>query len=479
MSESAQFVNSEQRFRSLFENNLDFILFQDRNGVILDVNEPFLQLWNCSKADVLGRGISDFLPPELIPVFREKLIQAFQGTRVQFNVAVQFRGAEPRVLNISKVPLRVDGSVRGVHMVARDITDLTASHQMIEQQAKTLNTIFESITDALFLVDRDWCLTFVNREVERLLQIDRQQVLGKNLWTLFPDEVGGEFYHQYHHALAMGQAVHFEAYYASLQLWLEVKAFPSEEGLSVYFSDVTLRHEAQASQEKLAQDLHRQNQDLQQFTYIVSHNLRGPLANAMGLSQLLTAPDPDQATLLSHLQTSLVQLDVVLQDMNTILTVRDKQDVADVPAPTRLADVLNLVLQEMNEPLQQAGGQIIRDFPEDLHTHGNRAYIYSIFLNLLSNSIRYRSQQRALVVTITGSPHPEGGAQLTFADNGSGFDQEKAGADVFKLYKRFHTSPSGRGMGLYLVKAHVESMGGTIAVESRVEVGTQFFLFLP
>ncbi|GAB2475909.1 histidine kinase [Hymenobacter qilianensis] len=479
MSESAQFVNSEQRFRSLFENNLDIILFQDRNGVILDVNEPFLQLLHLSRADVLGRDISDFLPPELIAVFREKLLQAFQGTRVQFDVAVQFIGAEPKVLNISKVPLLVDGVVSGVHMVARDITDLTASHQLIEQQAKKLNTIFESVTDAVFLLDREWRLTFLNSEVERLLQVDRQHVLGRNLWTLFPDEVGGEFYHQYHQAFSMGRAVHFEAYYATLRLWLEVKAFPSEEGLSVYFSDVTLRHEAQASQEKLAQDLHRQNQDLQQFTYIVSHNLRGPLANAMGLSQLLTTPDPDQATLLNHLQTSLVQLDVVLQDMNTILTVRDKQDVADLPAPVRLTDVLDLVLKEMNEPLQKAGGQIVRDFPEALHAHGNRAYIYSIFLNLLSNSIKYRSQQRALLITITGSPHPEGGAQLTFADNGSGFDQEKAGAEVFKLYKRFHTSPSGRGMGLYLVKAHIESMGGTIAVKSEVEVGTQFFLYLP
>lgn len=478
MSESAQFVDSEQRFRSLFENNLDMILFQNRDGVILDANTPFLKLVHCSKEEVLGKDISDFLPPDLIVLFREKLVQAFQGIRVQFDVTVQFKGAEPRVLSISKVPLLIDGTVVGVHMVARDITDLAASHQLIEQQAKKLSTIFESITDALFLLDREWRLTFVNREVERLLEVRREEVLGKNIWDVFPDELNGEFYRQYHHATQTGRAVHFEAYYAKGKLWLEVKAFPSEEGLSVYFSDITPRHEAQASQEKLTQDLYRHNQDLQQFTYLVSHNLRGPLANALGLAQLLTTEDPEQSTLLTHLQTSLVQLDAVLHDMNTILTVRDKQE-AEAYKPVLVRDVLQQVIQDLNEALQQAGGQITHHLAHELYAHGNRAYIYSIFFNLLSNSIKYRSQQRPLHITISGTAHPAGGTQLTFADNGSGFDQEKAGTDVFKLYKRFHAKPSGRGMGLYLVKAHVEAMGGSVEVKSEVEVGTEFSIYMP
>jgi PAS domain S-box-containing protein len=479
MSESAQFVDSEQRFRSLFENNLDFILFQDDAGLILDANTPFLELLHLDKADVLGRPLTDFLPPELAPLFNEKLREAFQGTPVKFDVAVQFKGAEPKVLSVSKVPLIVDGAITGLHMVARDITELTASHQLIDQQAKKLNTIFESITDALFLLDRDWNLTFVNREVERLLDVQREQIVGKNVWEVFPDEVNGEFYQQYHQAMSSGRAVHFEAYYAKRELWLEVKAFPSPEGLSVYFSDVTSRHEAQASQERLAADLYRHNQDLQQFTYLVSHNLRAPLANAMGLSQLLTVAGQEQTTLLNHLQTSLHQLDSVLQDMNTILTVRDKEEGTEHTEQVVLAAVLSQVVQDLQEPLNKAGGQIVYDLVGDLYAHGNRAYIYSIFSNLLSNAIKYRSQHRPLEVTISGTPHPEGGTLLTFSDNGSGFDQEKAGADVFKLYKRFHAAPSGRGMGLYLVKAHIESMGGYVEVRSQVEVGTQFSLYLP
>lgn len=479
MSKSAQFVNSEERYRSLFENNLDLILFQNHEGIILDANGPFLQLLHLERVDVVGHLLTDFLPPDLIPLFNEKLRQAFQGTRVQFDTPVQFKGAEPKVLSIAKVPLISENKIVGLHMVARDITDLTSSHQLIEQQAKKLNTIFESITDAFFLLDRDWRLTYLNREVERLLHVDRQQVIGHDIWSVFPEEINGEFFRRYQEAMTSGRAVHFEAYYAKRALWLEVKAFPSPEGLSVYFSDITPRHEAQASQEKLAQELYRHNQDLQQFTYLVSHNLRSPLANAIGLAQLLSAEGEEQTTLLTHLRTSLQQLDAVLQDINAILTVRDKQELREQQEPVSLAAVLRQVVQDLAEPLEQAGGQITEQLPDTLHAHGNRAYIYSIFFNLLSNSIKYRSQHRALQITVSGSPHPERGTLLVFADNGSGFDQEKAGPDLFKLYKRFHATPAGRGMGLYLIKAHAEAMGGSVEVRSQVEVGTQFSLYLP
>ncbi|GGE98063.1 sensor histidine kinase [Hymenobacter cavernae] len=478
MSESAQFVDSEERLRSLFENSLDLILFQDREGVIQDVNGSFLDLLHRAKADVTGRHINAFLPNELVPVFHEKLQQAVAGTRVQFDVAVQFKGAEPRVLNISKVPLRVDGAVKGVHMVARDITDLTASHQLIEQQARKLNTIFESITDALFHLDRNWRLTFLNHEVERLLHVRREEILGRNIWEVFPAEVNGTFYKQYHHALATGHAVHFEAYYATGQLWLEVKAFPSEEGLSVYFSDITPRQEAQTSQKKLTEDLYRHNQDLQQFTYLVSHNLRAPLTNALGLAQVLQAESAAPNETLNYLEASLEQLDLVLRDMNAILSVRDQQGVA-LPEPVQLTDVLNQVLHSLQDSLQQAEATVVLAVPDELRVHGNRAYLYSIFYNLLTNALKYRSPARHLEMIITGTRQPEGDARLTFEDNGLGFDREKAGNDVFRLYKRFHATSSGRGLGLYLIKTHLDAMGGRIEVQSQPDAGTQFFLYLP
>lgn len=478
MSEQAQFVDSAERFQSLFENNIDLILFQNAAGTILDANPAFLDLVHRTKEDTVGLSISYFLSEELAEFFQRKLEEAFAGKQVQFDAAIQFRGAEPRIFHISKVPLRIDGTVAGVHMVGRDITELTASNQVVEQQARKLNTIFESITDALFLLDREWHITFLNQEVERLLLVDRRQVTGQNIWDVFPEELNGLFHEQYAQAMTTGVATHFEGYYQRGKLWLDVKAFPSEEGLSVYFADITARKEAELNRERMANDLYRHNQDLQQFTYLVSHNLRAPLANALGLSKMLHTAEPAQAELVTHLQTSLEQLDTVLQDLNAILAVRDKQGVEPAEA-VPLASVLDQVLQSLQEPLQQCQGHITLSLPPDLHVHGTRAYLFSIFFNLLSNSIKYRSAERPLAVTIAGSQPQEGGTLLTITDNGSGFNREKAGNEVFKLYKRFHSTPDGRGMGLFLVHTHVLAMGGRIDVQSTPDVVTQFTLLLP
>jgi signal transduction histidine kinase len=144
----------------------------------------------------------------------------------------------------------------------------------------------------------------------------------------------------------------------------------------------------------------------------------------------------------------------------------------------RLTDVIEQARRTLEEPLEQIGGTLHVNLQSGLRVRGNRAYLYSIFFNLLSNSIKYVAETRPLRVEIEGSAIPGNGVQISFADNGSGFDQEKAGNDVFKLYKRFHAQQTGRGMGLYLVKTHVEAMGGRIEVSSQVDVGTRFIIHL-
>jgi PAS domain S-box-containing protein len=475
MDQDARFVDHEERFKSLFENNPDLILFQNRAGIILDANPAFLAVVHKQKEEVLNRLFSEFQPPEKVDLFNEKLAEAFRGTPVEFDVEVQLKGADrPMVLTVAKVPLWVDGKVVGVHMVARDITEVAAAQDVVRDQAQTLNTIFESITDAFLLLDRNWKVAYVNSEVERLLGMSREELLGKNIWKVFMGEVVGTFRQMFRQAMDTGNTVDFEAFFEPRQLWLDVKAYPSEKGLSVYFSDVT-------DKVKAHQELYRQNQDLQQFAYVVSHNLRAPLTNMLGLVELLTSvgkQEPQYDDLLQHLRRSTEQLDTVMRDMSTILTIRDQQDVA-LAEQVPLAEVVGQVLQNLQEVLQQCGAEVKLEVPAELRVRGNRAYLYSIFFNLVSNAIKYRSAERPLLLEIRATKgKPASDAEITVKDNGIGFDLERAGTDVFKLYKRFHSQPAGRGLGLYLVKNHVDAMKGRIGVQSEVNAGTQFTLYL-
>ncbi|GAB3290406.1 PAS domain-containing sensor histidine kinase [Hymenobacter tenuis] len=470
MNDDVRLLEGDRRFRALFEHNPDFVLFQNDAGIILDANPAFLALVHQEKEAVLNRPFADFLPPEARPLFHEKLMEAFQGHPVQFETGVQLLGAEFKVLNVTKVPLWMGGKIVGVHVVSKDITSAAIAQQVIQDQAKKLNTIFESITDAFFLLDTQGTFTYVNGEVERLLGIARGQLLGKRIKETFSGDFMIPFYKHFDQAIDTGTAVHFEEFFEPRQLWLEVKAFPSEEGLSVYFSNATEKIKAH-------QQLYRHNQDLQQFAYIVSHNLRAPLTNMLGLVDLLIdlAKDaPEYDNLLAHLRSSTEQLDTVLRDMNTILTIRDKQETTE-PELVPLKEVVEQATQSLHDALQEAGAEVHCTIPDTVRVRGNRAYLYSIFFNLLSNSLKYRIKTRPLRINISAADaHTEPGVQVIVADNGSGFDMQRAGNEVFKLYKRFHDHPSGRGMGLYLVKNHVEAMGGHIEVYSEVNHGTRF-----
>ncbi len=112
-------------------------------------------------------------------------------------------------------------------------------------------TILESISDAFFALDREWCFTYVNHRAELLLQRTREALLGRSVWEEFPGSADTIFYQQYHEAVKTQQMVHFEDYYAPVATWFEVRAYPSQEGLAVYFHDITERKHAEEERERL------------------------------------------------------------------------------------------------------------------------------------------------------------------------------------------------------------------------------------
>lgn len=105
----------------------------------------------------------------------------------------------------------------------------------------------ETIADGFYVFDREWRFTYVNHEAERMLRRPRSQLLGRVVWEEFPEAVGGIFYTEYHRAVETGEPVAFETYYAPLEVWVVVRAHPTEEGLAAYFLDVSARHRAEAA----------------------------------------------------------------------------------------------------------------------------------------------------------------------------------------------------------------------------------------
>jgi light-regulated signal transduction histidine kinase (bacteriophytochrome) len=228
--------------------------------------------------------------------------------------------------------------------------------------------------------------------------------------------------------------------------------------------------------EQSTSGLIRQNKNLEQFAYIVSHNLRAPLANIMGLSRIIQTPELDtksQKTSMDGLATSVKRLDDVIIDLTNILQV--KHEIDEKREPIRFSSLLEDIKLSVRNFIEEENVTILSDFSAANDIFTVKSYMYSIFYNLILNSIKYRKPGVPPLIEIS-SYENEKKVILRFKDNGSGIDLSLYGDKIFGLYKRFHYNVEGKGMGLFMVKTQVESLDGVITVNSRINEGTEFII---
>jgi signal transduction histidine kinase len=265
--------------------------------------------------------------------------------------------------------------------------------------------------------------------------------------------------------------------------WYQINIFPVLDdlknvfGLIVTFEDITNRKSTELEKEKMTSDIIQRNQDLEQFAYIISHNLRSPVANIIGLSNMLQfVPDMsghDFKKCMDGLTLSVNKLDHVIIDLNHILQVRS--EVNGRKEPVIFSSLTKDIKASISSLIEKEGVTIRTDFFEANELFSIKSYLNSIFYNLIINSIKYRNPERDLIIAVK-SRKEEGKIYISFKDNGLGIDLKANGSKIFGLYKKFHNHVEGKGMGLYMVKTQTELLGGKISVKSEVNRGTEFVL---
>lgn len=238
-----------------------------------------------------------------------------------------------------------------------------------------------------------------------------------------------------------------------------------------------LQTELMARNRELTQtneQLAKYNHELQQFSYTISHNLRGPLARLLGLTNLmgkdLSELTGNQLELVKLVSQSAVELDEVIRDLGKIIDIRN--DIYRIREKVFFQEELKTVLRSLTTFIPP-DAEIETDFREAAMAYTVRPILTSILYNLVSNAIKYRSPQRPLHIKVKTSRKDEY-INLEVADNGLGMNLEQFSRSIFGLYKRFHTHTDGKGLGLYLVKLQIESLGGKVDVTSELNVGTAF-----
>ncbi|MGN6394945.1 MAG: PAS domain S-box protein [Mucilaginibacter sp.] len=242
--------------------------------------------------------------------------------------------------------------------------------------------------------------------------------------------------------------------------------------------DITERKNNEAERSRLIDDLIKQNKNLEQFTYIISHNLRSPVANIMGCAQMLKDEEltpAERESFVDGLAQSISKLDDVITDLHTILQL--KNDISEKKEMVDLAEIFADVKNSLGNIIAQTGGEVESDF-KITKINTIKSFIYSIFLNLISNGIKYQKLGTPPVINVNVCRSGDA-ILLVFRDNGLGIDLAAKGDDLFGLYKRFHSHVEGKGLGLFMVKSQIETMQGKIEVTSKLGEGTEFRIELP
>lgn len=266
------------------------------------------------------------------------------------------------------------------------------------------------------------------------------------------------------------------------EFWLRFTMIPiynSENELSHWVSiqrDVTEEKNQEKEKEQLIKELTQNNKDLKQFSYITSHNLRAPMSNLTGLLNLIediSIEDPELNEIINGFSKSTHLLNETIEDLTKVMIIKDNTSIEK--ENISLKEVFENVFHQLTNQVEKSKPILKLNLEDVSIINTNKAYLESILLNLLTNSLKYKSNDRILKINITAL-QVGNTIKLIFKDNGIGIDLNKNKDKIFGLYQRFHDYPDSKGLGLYLVKSQVEAMKGTISIESQVNKGTTLTL---
>jgi len=483
--------DSEAQFRSFFENSVDGFLLTVPDEGIFAANPAACALFQMNEEEICRMPVQDlfhFAEPKLLDVLKTRNSLGRAKAELLF---IQKDGTEIPG-EVTMVLFNDAKGKRQASFIIRDISDRSQraiAEQTLQRSDANLRTIYNNTDVGYVLVDADLNVVSYNALAVgvSLLQGYKDPKEGESILGYFDPE-RHDIIRAVIARVLKGEKIEYEISRLEpdgSEKWYTLRWIPigSEQhqdmGFLLSIGDITKVKVAAMERERITAELLQRNKDLEQFTYVVSHNLRAPVANIMGLSSLLEdfMEHTDGAVeLLNRLSASVKKLDNVITDLNHVLQVREqvreRKEIVDI---TQLMSDLQLSIKHL---IVKHHVTFQTDFNSTPVLNTIRAFIYSVFYNLVTNSIRYRRPGIPPIISVKGEELPDA-IQLVFEDNGKGIDLEKDGDNLFGLYKRIDTTVEGKGMGLYLVKTQVEALKGTIEVESELHKGTRFILTLP
>jgi PAS domain S-box-containing protein len=488
--------DSEVSYRRLFETARDGIFILDfRTGCITDAN-PFLsELLGFSHDEMVGQTVGELSPFKDIESNQAMLerLQKFGYARYE-NLPLQARdGRKMAVEFVSNV--YEAGGEKVIQCNIRDITE----RKHAEIASLRLAAIVESSDDAIIGKDLGGLITSWNKGAETIFGYSASEMMGTSIMRLIPNDRHDEENDQILGRIKRGESVdHFETMRQTKDgrlINVSVTVSPIKDatgtvtGVSKVARDITGHKQAEDEIRRLNADLEGRvmertaqleaaNNDLEAFSYSVSHDLRAPLRAISGFSRIVIEDhsatiDADGMRYLHLVEDGAQQMGRLIDDLLTFS--RTGRQVLNVQ-PVSTADVVNAALADLKA--MQENRRVEISVGELADCEADPSLLRQVWLNLLSNALKYSRNRNPAVITI--GCQREGEMDVFFVrDNGAGFDMKYADK-LFGVFQRLHLADEyeGTGVGLALVQRIVQRHGGRVWTEAEVNRGATFYFTL-
>ena len=376
----------------------------------------------------------------------------------------------------------VDGKCIKVYGSFQDINARKKAELEALKAFEEKNIILESIGEAFFAVDKHSRVTYWNNKAEILIGKCREDVIGNNLSDIFRGIVDAATFENDPAATTEHKDQHFETYSESLEKWLDVRVYPSDNGLTGYLRDITDRRLGEMQRAALnlqlnqnLKELAASNQELEDFAYVASHDLQEPLRMVTGflgqIEKKYSDVIDDKGRQYIHFAVDganrMRQIILDLIEFSRIGRIADTGSFIDS------ADIVRDVISLCKKQIQETKAVVNFENLPSLVTYPTS--LRQVFQNLVSNALKYHVKGRRPLIEISATSM-ETHWQFAIADNGIGIEEEYFNK-IFVIFQRLHNKNaySGTGIGLAVCKKIIEHLGGTIWLTSRPGEGTTFY----
>lgn len=484
----------EQAFKALADNAPDIVARFDRQLRHIYVNHSVTKVTGKSPEYFLGKSNRDLgMPDDLCELWDttikgvfekgEEMIARFSYPSPSGNMEIETR----------MVPeFDPEGNVATVLAVGRDITRLLTAEALADQTVKRLQELLNSITDGFFSLDREFKVTFFNKAAGKLLHCDPKDVLGIPLFDAFPVARGSIFEEKYHQALERGEELSFETYFEHVPYdeWYNVRVYPSEDGITVFFRVVTQEKFAKEERERLESEL-RQAHKMEAVGTLaggIAHEFNNLLAVVRGHAEMLLDDVDPESELHEPIASILKASDRGAELIANILTFSHKTATHFKPMDfnkevKQVVDILERTIPKMIDVELDL-------IPERMVVSGVGSQIQQVLLNLASNAKDAMPQGGHLRIATQAVTfdkddadkhallQPGDYACLTVEDDGEGMEPEMA-ERVFDPFFTTKGVGSGTGLGLAIVYGIVKDHHGHVHCESKPGEGTRIWACFP